>query len=313
MATDALGKALVERVRNQPDLNWTILEQFVGVKTAAIERWLRKPSTVSKKGNLNGPPKGERLNRLFHFLYAIGVHCPEMEKLSPYVRYVGELHAYGIVVLVAEKDYPEYTIANLLGVKNSQTVFNILRGDQRPIIETAPKEVDDDKDHFDLPIVKALYDKELNEKKEEWKSLFAQALTGKESGRHTLLEQPAGPVIQPAPVSPAPVVEAEDPTPQVLKPEVSLPAVIESPQVVEQPQPESRPAKPASTADNTDRMLRLAEKLSSVIPVMEYAASDMCSDADRALMRQLLGQDNMHTLRMLLQKLTSSRSMREGS
>jgi len=312
VATDALGKALVERVRNQPDLNWTILEQFVGVKTAAIERWLRKPSTVSKKGNLNGPPKGERLNRLFHFLYAIGVHCPEMEKLSPYVRYVGELHAYGIVVLVAEKDYPEYTIANLLGVKNSQTVFNILRGDQRPIIETAPKEVDDDKDHFDLPIVKALYDKELNEKKEEWKPLFAQALPGITNDRTALLEEPALPAIKPTTPIVAVSKPAKEHDPSLAAAKLGKLAS-ESLETPAQPEFEPRPTKPMIVTDNTDRMIRLAEMLHAVIPLMEFAASsELCTDADRALMRQLLGQDDLHKLRMLLQKLTSSRTMREG-
>lgn len=93
-----------------------IVQEYVdGVTPDTIGGWL-----VNSR-----PPNGYRLIMLWHLLHALGIESEELNELPPYNRFLGELLTFGALRNNLE------VISDIVGVKNSQTVFQILRG-QKP-------------------------------------------------------------------------------------------------------------------------------------------------------------------------------------
>lgn len=94
-----------------------IVQEYVdGVTPDTIGRWLVNVQ----------PPNGYRLIMLWHLLHALGIESEELNELPPYNRFLGELLTFGALRNNLE------TIMDIVGVKNSQTLFQILRG-QKPM------------------------------------------------------------------------------------------------------------------------------------------------------------------------------------
>ena len=90
-----------------------ILQEYVGgVTPETIGGWL-----VNSQ-----PPNGYRLIMLWHLLHALGIESEELNELPPYNRFLGELLTFGALREGLEQ------IADIVGVKNTQTLFQILRG-----------------------------------------------------------------------------------------------------------------------------------------------------------------------------------------
>lgn len=273
MQSDKLGDLLVDRIRQHKLLDWDITAEFVDVTTGTIQRW------ISKAG---GPPRGERLNRLWHFLSAVGVASPELDRLSPYHRYVSEMHAYGVIKLKngAESERHDVDFLELLGLKNEQDALRVIRGDQTPVNPQIGT-VEDLKD---------LYDSQLAEAKQKWSERFAQALPGTRS---------------PATVSSKAEDESNTAAPQV--PPLSVDSL-----TLTHPATTLTPS-PAAGIDNSTLMLELARRLAETLPLANYALTRACSDEDRAFMRQLVGRDALFALSQALHRLSSTRAFNEGA
>jgi hypothetical protein len=101
-----------DRLRVYLGSSWDIegLCKAIGVSDTTVGDWL-----VDKQ-----PAVGVRLIRLWHYLAAVGFDSPELDQLRPFNRYAGQLLAMSIFTL---DDLEVY-----FGVRSSQTVLQILRG-----------------------------------------------------------------------------------------------------------------------------------------------------------------------------------------
>ena len=86
---------------------------FTGAVRDTVGRWQRNDS----------PARGENLVKLWVFLEHTLGPAPELNGLHPYVRYVTELFAFGLI------DIDEAT--RLFKVKNAQSAWVIMRGQNR--------------------------------------------------------------------------------------------------------------------------------------------------------------------------------------
>ncbi len=81
-----------------------------------------KPGTVGEWIIDSRPPNGERLIRLWHFFAVVGFDSPELSNIGALSRYLGLLMTADVIAM------PE--VMEALGVQNSQTALQILRGTQ---------------------------------------------------------------------------------------------------------------------------------------------------------------------------------------
>jgi hypothetical protein len=86
------------------------IEDFCKVASSTVKDWISN----------SHPARGERLLRLWHLLALRGSESPELQKLPALNRYLGELLAFGLVSIEEAGE--------MAGVKNSQTLHKVLRG-----------------------------------------------------------------------------------------------------------------------------------------------------------------------------------------
>lgn len=292
MQHDKLAVAVVEQIRKHPELNLETLQEFVGVGRNAINRWLRDREST---------PRGERLNKLLHFLAAIGIPPKEINQLSPYVRYVGELHAFGVLPLDNGK---ENDILYILNVGTPQSALYAMRSEHGPMSPNVPT----------VEALKKLYGEDLEAAKSLWSDQLSKALSSQSTSNKAkpkpsvsedrLIVSPPKPVIEPAAPLPPEDVEAaftsSQPTMRTAADDQeAIAAVVEGVRQV--------------VAVNQDYMLELAKLLAQAKPLVTFALSENCNDEDRAFMREMLGHDNLFQLMRGLTKLSSTRVYNEGN
>ncbi len=102
--------------RLQPDLEDFVRQngtqpvcEFVGAARSTVERW-----SVNSH-----PAQGQYAIRLWHFLLA-GGYKPVDQKIPEYNFYVSQLYAYSVVEMEE--------VMQMVGVKNTQTALQIMRG-----------------------------------------------------------------------------------------------------------------------------------------------------------------------------------------
>lgn len=275
MDADKLGAIVRRRLRDHPRLDLDVVKDFVFASPSTIHTWLTNDKV--------GPPRGERLNRLWHLLAAVGIDSPELDRLPEFHRYAGELHAYGVVPFKAESNDNDIDMLALLGLQHEQGVLRVLRGDQNPqnpligmIGNNAGRAI------LSAEPLIANYGAELDAAKALWHPRFDQALPGK--------------VAKPAPTQQIAATRIEAPVPSAPEPQIVTPVIM--PRV-------------ASPID--EHILDLAKQLAALVPLLQLAISSECSDEDRARLRKLVGQENLHNIRMALTRLTSTRAYNESS
>lgn len=161
MHSSELGPLLMARlakVNQLPDGQPLLIEmrEFVGVERDTVMRWLREPTKH---------PRGEKLNKLWHFLQAAGIDSPELKKLQEthaFGAYLGMLMAYGVITLEEAVDY--------CGLTSEQSALQVIRGGQRPV---EPKE--------SLEGLRAIYEEELDRLVGELSERLANLRSGSES------------------------------------------------------------------------------------------------------------------------------------
>jgi hypothetical protein len=310
-----LGALLVKRIAaNRADLDFDVMAGFIGAAPSTIASWIfpNRPA---------GPPKGERLNRLWHFLAAVGVESPELERLPAFHRYVGELHAFGIVALANNDDRAadELTILELLGLKTEQSALRTMRGDQKPVNPLFGKV--EGESTLDISELVANYNDQLLAAKQQLKEQLAES----QQPVTRIPEREVASVTLPATVTlPTTAPIMDEPTSSVVQlrpqataapePEPSDEFTIEHPS---EPTMEAVPAlaaePPASqvASNHKQQIMGLTSNLSGLMPLLRWLNSEHCTDADRAYMRLLFGPEVLLELRMIFVSLTSTRA-RQG-
>ena len=156
MESKELWPILHARLRVYLGKTWDVdgLSKAIGVTPGTLGEWL----TTSR------PANGERLIRMWHYFAAIGIDSPEVQELPAINRYAGELLAMNILTMD--------DLGEVFGVRNAQTVLQILRGTppMRPLMS-----------YRDL---KDIHDTKLEAQKARLPSL------GDEEGAEELLNQP---------------------------------------------------------------------------------------------------------------------------
>lgn len=277
MDSASLRNLLVDRLAkaHENGLELTIVVDFVDIADSTAARWLNK----------TGTPRGENLNRLWHLLHALGVASPELERLQPYSRYLGELLAYRVISLGDEEggDQPprtvkpdnEVTLLEILGLKSQNDALRVVRGQQQPT-------------RAQLTTVEELiewYGALLEAAKAIWKERFAIAAKPLSTKKASST---------PVPVKTAQPVERKPPSAPVTPVAVSVSHL------------------PSATGHNYGVLLKLASDLSGVTPMLRHVLSDACTDEERAQLRELLSQEQLFNLTRLLTRLTSTRAFHEG-
>ncbi len=278
MNSDELGVLLQDRLKRSRDLDWDLMATFVGVTPTTIQRWLSK---------VGGMPRGERLNKLWHFMAASGVDSPEMAYLSPFHRFYSELQAYGIVEIDKSKAASatsESDMLELLNLKNPQDVLRIIRGDQTPVNPNLGNPADLN----DVDDLQELYGVQLSDARRKLQEAI-------KASPYMLTKATSS-----EPLTPTPSHASEEPT-------IATPVFDEVSRMPQAPVPIVNDVPNSSVL-----MLELARKLAEVTPLANYALSAECSEADRAFMRKLLGQDNLFALTNALHRLTSARTFKNG-
>lgn len=278
-----LGNQLVDRLRDAHSrgLDLTIVEDFVGVNSEAVHRWLDEHKA----------PRGENLGRLWYLLAALDLPSPELEYLSSYQRYLGELLAYRVVSFgysnmndAQLEQTSNDTVREIVNEKRHREAYSILRGEREPAEPTIKTTKD----------LREMYGTALEEAKAAWKERFAAVTESLHTSADNRQSDP-----------PAQSEVARQVRAAVARTRNSTNPVITSTPLTQ----------PAATAPSSNYllMLELAQKLSSVVPLLQHALSEACTDEDRATMRGLLGQDQLFTLNRLLNRLTSTRAFNEGA
>jgi hypothetical protein len=308
MDSKTLGSLVLERINAHPTIDWDIMSRFVGVTRVSARRWI----------NRNASPRGENLNRLWHYLAAIGIDSPELEKLPPYNRYIGELHAYGIVKFMGEDEDRDLSLRQLLNTsdKEGQDILDILRGDAMPTNPFLGKIAG--QKELSVQELESNYGDQLAEMKNFWREDFKRALSAEPMPLSFKTAQMRAE--KPTPASPAQNSEAT--SPPVELPETQAPDDEPIQTSVSEQDPKlvvSPPALPLTTvevsaapSDNRLLMLRLAEELTAAVALLNYATSDACSSRDRQLLRQLVGQETMFAISVAINRLQGERAFNEG-
>ena len=123
MDSKEIWPSVLERLRTHVAGQWDIegFSATIGVAPQTLGEWLANVS----------PPVGERLIRLWHFLAAVGYDSPELNRVEPFNRYLGQLLAMSVITM--------NDVQELLNVKNAQTALQILRGSKpmHPLVNLA--------------------------------------------------------------------------------------------------------------------------------------------------------------------------------
>jgi hypothetical protein len=114
MDSKKLGLLVIDRLR-AAQLDTDLVASFTSAAPSTVGSWLAKGI----------PPKGEKLNALWHLLRHAGQPSPEFDEVPPFGKYLGELLAFGVISL------EDAQVA--CGVAKPQAVLNVIRGDQRPL------------------------------------------------------------------------------------------------------------------------------------------------------------------------------------
>lgn len=112
MDTTQFWSMVLTRLRLYIGQTWNV-ESLVAVTEAT-------PGTVGGWLANDKPAVGERLIKLWYFLAATGIESPELAEIPSYNRYLGELLTFQVINLSET--------AEILNVKNAQTVLGVLRG-----------------------------------------------------------------------------------------------------------------------------------------------------------------------------------------
>jgi hypothetical protein len=97
------------------------------------------------------PPRGERLNRLWHLLHFAGVDSPELLELPEFGRYLGELMAFGVISIEDAR--------RICGGVGEKAVLDTIRGTGQPA-----------KPQYTVEQLKEKYGDSLQQEKEEWRT-----------------------------------------------------------------------------------------------------------------------------------------------
>lgn len=127
MEADELARKVVERLRRS-NIPHEVVADFVDVKRATVAGWLAG----------DGPPNGERMNRLWYLLEAAGIPSPEMDKVPPFGQYLGRLLAYQVIDMKQAR--VAYKPDDGEG-GSPQAVLNAIRGEQNPLKPTPVDEL----------------------------------------------------------------------------------------------------------------------------------------------------------------------------
>jgi hypothetical protein len=232
-----LGDLLVARLR-RTDLGDYVVAKFTDSANSTVDGWRRDKDPK--------PPRGERLNRLWHLLHFAGVDSPELQELPEFGRYLGELMAFSVISIEDAR--------RICGGVGEKAVLDTIRGTGQPA-----------KPQYTVEQLKEKYGDSLQQKKEEWRT-NVRVLPALSASKLTTQLQP------------------------------TLPA-------------------PAAAHVSNPFILDLAIRLSALLPLLNYANSDVVSPKERDQLRQLLGQDGMFAIATAFQALNSERvrtSLQQG-
>jgi len=118
MRHQELGPLLIRRLAANEYLIDEMMA-FVDVRISTVREWLNTRKTSKPQY-----PRGEKLNRLWHFMEAAGVDSPELAKLPEFGGYLARLMAYKMINLQEAVEF--------CGVRNTQTALRIMQGEQQP-------------------------------------------------------------------------------------------------------------------------------------------------------------------------------------
>lgn len=121
--TTLQGKALAFLRSGKHGLEPEQVARFTGAKSLdTVQDW------ISGKQ----PPRGLRLNRLWWLMSVMGVATPELDEVSDFGHYLGELLAFDVIDLNKARAY--------CGTKQEQAVFDVIRGNRNVVNATATYE-----------------------------------------------------------------------------------------------------------------------------------------------------------------------------
>lgn len=278
--SDEFTRAIANRLReNDNRIKVNNIAIFCGLTTQAVSGWLKGAT----------PPGGLITIKLAHLLQLIGVDSPELDLLQeeqPLNAFICRMLAFGTINIDEAQ-----TICGGVGV---QAVYKACRGSgilrplYRRVRDFPPSYTDKLKDAIDL----------------QRRVLGLTSTPAPSVEVVPTREEPAQPTQPTAePVHTDPVDRAVQLSPGELDDlVVKLVAAL-------RPQVGTNLVNSADT--NSDRVVRVAEKLLSMLPAI-IIAKEQFSDEERALLRKLMGEDTMFLMSTLFNQLCSTRAFSDG-
>lgn len=278
--SDEFTRAVAERLREHKDrITVNHIASFCGLTTQAVSGWLKGAT----------PPGGLITIKLAHLLQLIGVDSPELDLLQeeqPLNAFVCRMLAFGTI------DIEEAQL--ICGGVGVQAVYKACRGSG--ILRPMYKRVRDFPTNYEADLTEAIdLQRRVLGIKSSQKPQDKVASTPEQSpqAERTAIE----------PVSTDPVERAVQLSPGELDDlVVKLVAAL-------RPQVGTSLVNSADTS--SDRVVRVAEKLLSMLPAI-IIAKEQFSDEERALLRKLMGEDTMFLMSTLLNQLCSTRAFSDG-